>query len=341
MKGETMAQNTINIPESESSSAAAKHQKTYSAKELADLYLTDRPTFLVTDLVEATSNWNPNYIYDFLYHIRDIKKIDLAIEWLHGVWIDKHDVYVSFDITKNTEINKMRQEFEANLIYIREKIVERLKHEDKMSMFRETFGNGYTCNSTTTSQTVTHATGTTSTPPPAFKAPIANNNEIEGQTPSIKLGDLPLGIRKKIVVSQKVFDVFVKQLNEDLWLTVEKEKTKLCGCLFFLSNYHNITSRDTKAEEFNDLLHCVVTALNGEKSLLSSIRRRKETKESSIKRSYQCFSCADINPKMRKEIWQLINDCKLLADGFQPILEAIEAEKVATQNPSIQASSAV
>ena len=51
---DTMAHDTINIPEKESSSAAATPQKTYSAQELAEVFLTSRDEFFGIPLEEAS-----------------------------------------------------------------------------------------------------------------------------------------------------------------------------------------------------------------------------------------------------------------------------------------------
>ena len=45
-----------------------------------------------------------------------------------------------------------------------------------------------------------------------------------------------------------------------------------------------------------------------------------------------CYSLADINKDMEKEISKLCNDCKVLLDGFQPVLDAMEEEKRQTQS---------
>ena len=139
-------------------------------------------------------------------------------------------------------------------------------------------------------------------------------------------------IRKKVLVSQQVFDVYVRQLNEDLWTTVMTHKGKYCGCLFFLSNYNGITSRNTDAKEFAELMDCVVLELKGNGSIESSIRRRDETKESNIQQSYKYYNLAEVNKNMEKKIFMLRNDCKVLLDGFQPVLDAMEEEKRQAQS---------
>ena len=338
---DTMAQDTINIPEKEGSSAAAIPQKTYSAKELAEVFLTSRLVFFSLDLEIITNNWNYNYIFEFLYYVRDFQKMDEAVECLDIFWIEKHDVYASYDITKNCELERNRKEFEDTLLYIRGKVREKISLEERKKKLKEKVYNDYTSVSETDcSSVLPPEQNCTTTESPKYPVAIQNQGN-NNPTPLVKLEDLPMDIRKKVLVSQEVFDVFVRQLNEDLWLTVVKNKTQFCGCIFFLSNFHYITSRDTKANEFAQLLSIVVVALKGKGSIESSIRRRNEVIESNIDRSYKCYACADVNKSMEKEIYKLRNDCKCLVDGFQPVLDAMKEEEArvkAVTNQAIQAS---
>ena len=339
---DTMAHDTINIPEKESSSAAATPQNTYSAQELAEMFLSSRDEFFGIPLEEASLNWNPNFIYDFLYIIRDFELIGDAVDWIKMAWLENNHAYDSYDITRNSDLQMKREEFNGNLDYIKNTIIERIGQEERKKELREKLLKGYK-RPTITGSSIHKSTKqkSTSTDAPKYPAAIQSPGDVQ-PTPLVKLEDLPENIRKKVLVSQEVFNVYVRQLNEDLWLTVEKKKTKLCGCLFFLSNFHHITSRDTKANEFAQLVGIAVVALKGKGSIESSIRRRNEVIESSIERSYKCYACADVNKAMEQEIYKLRNDCKLLIDGFQPVVDAMKEEEEekakAARNQVAQAS---
>ena len=338
---DTMAHDTINIPEKEGSSAAATPQNTYSAQELAEMFLSSRDEFFGIPLEEATLNWNPNFIYNFLYIIRDFELIGDAVDWIKMAWLENNHAYESYDIARNSELQMKREEFSANLDYIKNTIIERIKQEERKKELRDKLLKGYK-RSTITGSSVHQSTEqkSTSTDAPKYPAAIQHRGNVHS-TPLVKLEDLPENIRKKVLVSQEVFDVYVRQLNEDLWLTVVKNKTHYCGCIFFLSNFYYITSRDTKANEYALLLSIVVVALKGKGSIESSIRRRNEVMESSIERSYKCYSCADVSKSMEQEIFKLRNDCKPLLDGFQPVLDAMKEEEdraKAARNQTVQAS---
>lgn len=321
--------------------AAAPKKITYSAQDLAEMYMTSREDFLGLDMEEVTNGWNLNYIYDFLYYIRKVDLFDDIIEWITMCWQAKHQYYNSYDKVSDSDLELSYINFRAQLQIIKEKLKERFEAERHTEELRKRMLAGYKKNAVNTQrkQDEVKPITSTSTTPPVFTPKSETNIDYH-----IEISSLPETVRDKVLVSQQVFDVYVKQLNEDIWLIVNKQKTLLCGCLFFLSNYYKITKRDTKADEFALILQHVILALKDEGSVESSIRRRKETKEKNIDRSYKCYACADVNKNMEQEIYKLRNDCKLLLDGFSPVLEAMEAEERAakeTHYQSVQTSSAV
>ena len=140
----------------------------------------------------------------------------------------------------------------------------------------------------------------------------------------VLLDDLPENIRCTVVVPQAVFDAYVKQLNEDTWSIVEGNKGKYCDPLRFLSNYHGITSRNTSRETFDQLLHYIVKKEKNTPSFQSSMGRCQLTSSQKIGRSYLCYECADVNPKLKKEIWSLIRDCSPLEESLQPVWDIMK-----------------
>ena len=314
--------------------AAAK--KTYSPEELAEMYKTSRPEFLIIDLEEVTLNWNQNYIFAFLKCVGNLPMIDDIIEWMIGVWEENNGLYNTYD--NNVTLAQSDAVFIATQKSIRGSVAEWLEKKARRQKLREKMLSGYLTD-TTTIKPQDIVIEKTQTNKPKYQPPSHHAQAVAETKYCIRLEDLPENIRKKVMVSQQVFDVFVYQLNEDLWLTVQTNKTRLCGCLFFLSNFNRITSRNMDAKEFALLLSHVVVALKGKGSVESSIRRRDETKESTIKQSYKYYAGADVNKDMEKKIFKLRNDCDELTDGFQPVLDAMKAEEKAAKEAA-QASSA-
>lgn len=333
-----MTKQAFDTPKKQSGRAAVK--KTYSPQELAEMYKTSRADFVGIDLEEVTLNWNPNYIYSFFKEIGDSSMINDIIEWMIVFWEEKNGLYASYDNT--LDLAESHAKFKQTLHLISNNVSEWLEKKAHRAQLKEKMLHGYTPNTMTADPKQAVASEKTETAKPQFTSPTLNTPVSDEVPCQVLLEDLPADIRNKVVVTQKVFDVYVKQLNEDLWLTVKKDKTKLCGCLYFLSNYFMITSRNTSVVEYDKLLHCVIIELKEEGSLVPSIRRREETTQKRIDRSYLCYSCADVNKNMEQEIFKLRNDCKVLLDGFQPMLDAKkEEEKNKADDQAVQASLAV
>jgi hypothetical protein len=323
---------TDTTPAIKSSSAAAP-QISYSAKELAEMYMASRVDFMGLDLEVVTLNWNLNFIYDFLYCVRDIEAIDSISQWLVYSWVDKHHLEDTYDNQNNKELNEECSRFAAALKDIKRKLLQRFENERNKQSLVAKMLEGYHHNkmTTTTAKKASAPSESIHTNSPEFTQQTLTKSQ-DGDTPSpILIENLPKNVQKIILVSQSVFDVFVKQLNEDAWLIVEQEKGKYCDALRFLCNFYHITSRDTSREEFDDLLHAVVEAVKGKGSLVSSMGRCKYTTTKTISSSYKYY--ASPVHEHRKKIWQLINDCEPLEESLKPVIEAMKQEEMAaTQN---------
>lgn len=335
-----MAQNTINFPESESSSAAAKHQKTYSAKELAEVFNTRREDFFGLNLEVVTLNWSPNYIFIFLKDIEDLGDMSDAIDWLILSWEEHHKYRESMDNIYSKELVEDYRIFRDHLQRFKDELTQRkVNHDRKAALKAKWLNSSRHLTATMDIQPANVELSSTQTVQPEFKLPQQISDE-DNKGFRILLTDLPEEIRNIIVVSQKVFDVFVKQLNEDIWSIVETNKSLYCDPLRFLCNFHYITKRKTTREEFDTLLHAIVEKLQDEPSLLSSMGRSKLTSEKKIDRSYKCYACYKELPKMRDEIWQLIEPCEKLDESLQPVLDAMkEEERTLSKQSSLSAQS--
>ena len=83
------------------SSATHPPNKRYSAKELTEVLKTSPEVFMMLDLKVQTNAWNLDYIFDFLYYIRDVKQIDFMIVWFTSQWTKDKGVHSSFTNASN------------------------------------------------------------------------------------------------------------------------------------------------------------------------------------------------------------------------------------------------
>lgn len=313
----------------EDSSAAVTMQKIYSAKELAEIFMKSRPDFLGMDMELVTMGWNSDFIYEFLYHVNEKSAIRLALEWLESAWLTKHHCYETYGLSINPVFVKKKQEFHEMLVSIKTTLDKRLEYERRQQELLKKMLEGYNDNKDVTEESDQEiAKGeVVLTKEPDYKAKSTPTTLESGTSYKMLISDLPKDLQNKIVVSQNIFDVYVKQLNEDAWTIVKTNKSRYSDPLRFLSNFHGITSRDTSREEFDSLLHYIVKDINGKPSLLSSMGRCSLTTDKKISRSYLCYANADVSPEMKEEIWQLVNDCEPLEESLQPVIDAIKAEE--------------
>lgn len=312
-----MDKKTLRTPTQFVSSAAAS-SKPYSAEELAEIYLKSRSEFLGIDLEVATNGWDGSFIYDFLYCVRDTRLINLASAWIIEMWEEKHRLRNSYVNVMDTDLTTQYKEFCEMMDGVRIFLEERFKSEKrKEDLIREMMHEECTAAQPETNyQQNTIMTRTLQAVSPQYVL-----SETNGTVYRVLLDELSEDVRNIVVVPQNVFDVYVKQLNEDTWTIVEGNKSRYCDPLRFLSNFYNITKRTTTREEYDQLLHAIIPSIKDKPSLVSSMRRCTLTNNNKIKRSYLCYANAEENPKMKNEIWSLVDDCKVLKESLQPVLD--------------------
>ena len=298
--------NSLNREHQSDSSAAITETNTYSAEELAKMFMTSRPDFLGLDMESATNNWDDDFIFKLLCCVKEIPLINLISEWIELSWEKKYFPLDDYSIATNLTRNNACQAFHIKMESIKSAVIKNIESKRKEVELIKKMLEVYEVNKTDTKGTVSTTTVSENT----------NNTQI-------LIENLPKTIQNIIVVSQEIFNTFVRQLNEDTWSIVASNKKKYCDPLRFLCNFHHITKRSTTREEFDELLHAIVPALQNAPSLISSMRRCALTTNNKISRSYLCYSNVDINAQMKKEIWQLVNDCKPLEESLLPVLEAM------------------
>lgn len=114
-----------------------------SAEELARIYMKSRPDFLGMDMEEATKHWNLNFIFEFLYHVRNLPDIDLAIEWLAEKWADTHHYYDTYKNLKDPKLIEEHRRFVLSLNDIKVSLISRFEAEERKETLRVQMLMGY------------------------------------------------------------------------------------------------------------------------------------------------------------------------------------------------------
>ncbi len=207
-------------PQPLSSRTATPSKKTYSAEELAEIYLNSRPDFLGLDMEEVTREWNLDFIFDFLYLIKDEQSISSAIEWIIEMWKEKHGVLDSYTNASSIELMQLKDKFCADMFFILESLHSRYEDERRKEELRQKMLNGYTTSTLTHQPDEVVVEEDSSTDEPVFQQVQTS----EAPKYHVPIEELPDNVQSKVLVSQGVMDVLVKQLNEDTWLIVEQKK---------------------------------------------------------------------------------------------------------------------
>lgn len=314
------------------SSAASSYQHTYSALELGEMMNQQPLDLLKLDIGYQTRWFDCDYIEEILSYVRNEADMKMLMTLIVQDWRAKtagrhprvayRDAETKNNIPYVEDLEKKLDDICTRLLADREQI-------QQTSLFRRQFMEMYSGSTQSVGLKDAIPNIKTATNPPQFIPEEDSNSNYHTE-----ISSLPESIRNKILVSQQVFDVFVEQLNTDIWNTILTNKGKYCDPLRFLCIKHEIVSSNMEREDFDILLHEVVGVLKNEPSLMSSMGRSKLTSSQKISRSLACYDSPI--PRHKNEIWQLINDCKPLEEGLQPVYDAMKNEKLVAKSEAYQ-----
>lgn len=274
-----------------------------NAEVLAKIYMKSRPEFLSMDMEEATNHWNLNFIFDFLYYVRNLSDINHVIEWLAEMWADAHHLYVTYTNIKDPKLVEEHQRFVLSLNDIKESLIRRFEAEERKEALRVQMLMGYKCSDETDS--------------PQFEASDSSG------VPEYHIKDLPEVVQKILAFhDDEIYTLFVKNMNEKTWDIVKTNKSKYLDRLRFVCNKHGITVRNTDRKQFDILLHNIIPDLGKIGNLKSAMKKQKDSNDElnyinyDSPVSYQRNKCSEL--------------CKVGAElekYLTPVLEKIHHKK--------------
>lgn len=289
-----------------------------SAEELARIYMKSRPDFLVMDMEEVTRGWNLNFIFEFLYNVKILSDIDLAIEWLAEKWADTHHLYETYTNIKNPELVEEYQRFVLSLKDIKESLIRRYKAEEHREALKIQMLMGF-------DTSTTHALSAESlledcsdtTDSPHFEEP--NSSDI----PEYHIKDLPEDVQNILALSDdEIFTLFVTNMNEDTWLKVNTNKSKYLDRLRFVCNKFGITAKHTDRKLFDKLLHHIIPNLGDIGNLESAMKKQTDSNNEANYINYD-------SPLYyhRSKCYELCKVGAELEECLTPVLEKIHNKK--------------
>ena len=290
-----------------------------SAEELARIYMKSRPKFLVMDMEEVTCGWNEIFIFDFLYNVRNLSDIDLALNWLAEKWADTYHVYDTYSNIKDSRLVEEHQRFVLSLKDIKDSLLRRFEAEERKEALRVQMLMGYY--TTTTTEVMAKEDvpqkKTDETDSPHFEEPNSSG------LPEYHIKDLPEDVQKILTFNDdETFSLFVKNMKEDTWIKVSTNKGIYLDRLRFVCNKFEITAKNTDRKKFDKLLHCIIPNLGDIGNLESAMKKQTDSNDEANYKYYdspvyyQRNKCSEL--------------CKVgaeLEECLSPVLEKIHNKK--------------
>ena len=290
-----------------------------SAEELARIYMKSRPDFLGMDTEEVTNHWNLNYIFDFLYHVKSLPDIDLALNWLAENWAETYHVYDTYSNIKDPKLVEEHQRFVLSLKDIKESLLRRFEAEERKEALRVQMLMGY--NTTTATEVIPKANT------PQKKSDETDSPHFEESNSSglseYHIKDLPEDVQKILTFDDdETYSLFVKNMNEDTWLKVNTNKGKYLDRLRFVCNKFEITAKHTDRKQFDKLLHYIIPNLGEIGNLESAMKKQTDSNNDA---NYKYYDSPEYYH--RSKCYDLCKVGAELEECLSPVLEKIHHKK--------------
>jgi len=293
--------------------------KMVSAEDLARIYMKSRPDFLIMEMEEVTRGWNVNFIFDFLYHVRNLSDIDLAIDWLADKWAETYHLYDTYSNIKDPKLVEEHRRFVLSLKDIKDSLLRRFDAEERKETLRVQMLMGY--NTTITTEVMSREDvsqkNSDETDFPRFEE--SNSSGL----PEYHIKDLPEEVQRILTFADdETYTLFVNNMNEDTWLKVNTNKGKYLDRLRFVCNKFEITARNTDRKQFDKLLHYVIPGLGEIGNLESAMKKQTDSNNDA---NYKYYDSPLSNH--RSKCYDLCKVGAELEECLTPVLEKIHHKK--------------
>ena len=293
--------------------------KMVSAEELARIYIESRHDFLGMNTEEVTNHWNLNYIFDFLYHVKSLPDIDLALNWLAENWAETYHVYDTYSNIKDPKLVEEHQRFVLSLKDIKESLLRRFEAEERKESLRVQMLMGY---NTTTATEVIPKANTPQKKPDETDSPHFEESNSSGLS-EYHIKDLPEDVQKTLTFDDdETYTLFVNNMKEDTWLKVNTNKGKYLDRLRFVCNKFEITAKNTNRKQFDKLLHYVIPGLGEIGNLESAMKKQTDSNDDA---NYKYYDSPEYYH--RSKCYDLCKVGAELEECLSPVLEKIHHKK--------------
>ncbi len=278
------------------SSATIAPPKTYSAEELAEIYINSRPDFLGIDLEHATRGWDDEYIYQFLYLVKEQPLIDLALEWIETAWKKKYFPLDNYCLATNISRNSAKQAFHMKLECVKVAVMNRIEDEHKEEELVRKMLEGYAENKT--------ATG-------IIPASTANND----QTVEYHLADLPNDVADQMLIKDDVvYTEFVNTMKGPVNRWIGKRNLKDWNVVRFVCRLRGIVTTKCSMAVFGKLLEKM-----GLGNQENNMKQRTDANDRNALIAY------DDPANKNQKLWKLKRDGKQIEEILDEVINSCAA----------------
>ena len=287
--------NSLNREHQLDSSAAITPPKTFSAEELAKMFMTSRPDFLGMDMELATRSWDDEFIYQFLYFVREQPLIDLALEWIETAWKKKYFPLDNYCLATSITRNSAKQAFHTKLGLLESAVTQRLEDEYKEAELMKKMVAGYAENETVSGAAV---------------ATPKDNKQAE-----YHLADLPNDVARQILIDDdELFSEFVNTMKGAVSNWIDKHHLQDWNVVRFVCRLRGVVTRKCSMAVFGKLLEWMELG-NQE----NNMKQRTDANDTNALIAYD--DPANKNPKF----WRLKKDGKQIESLLEDIINSCAA----------------
>ena len=262
---------------------------------------------MALDLKSQTNDWNLDYIYDFLYYIRDVEKIKLIVKMLISKWGKDMNVRGSFTNATDRNLIQKMHDFEDDLIRVEQLVFAKLEQEKADEQLFDQYELLF-CNP---AETVSHPPlmgDVNQTQMPAFETAEMSN------APQYHLDDLPEDVRNSFLISNdKLYSEFVEIIKGPVKKWIDGHHLKDWNVVRFICRLRGITIRKVSMSIFGLFLEKI-----GLENQLNNMKQCKDANNDERLNDYD-------DPRKKQYFWQLKNDGDAIEKELQPIIKQLVA----------------
>lgn len=302
-----------------SSSSAAAPSKTYSAKELGEMFNTHSAEFFRVDIGLCT-DWytNDDYMEELMSYVveeKDMCQLIRIILLKQEQQICVHHPKVCYRVTDErkyvpyvTDLSTKLDAIRVRVLHERE-VNKKLKEMEEMWLATSTEASAVEEDTQGTNTPAETPSDSDETNPPVFI------DSSEGELPLYHLADLPNEVQNQILINDdKVYTAFVVTLKGPVKKWIEKHRLQDWNVVRFICRLRGVVARHCSNHIFGMFLEKI-----GLGNQEDNMKKRKDANDKNALLVY------DNSSKNRDSIWELRKDGKEVEDLLDDVIKSLNA----------------